>query len=63
MAIDPVTLVTDERIEMTRWELHDLVVQIVRNYLEQKGHRLMSWQGNPDVDPAIWFVGDSDRPQ
>jgi hypothetical protein len=19
----------------------------------------MSWQGNPSVDPSIWFVGDS----
>jgi hypothetical protein len=23
----------------------------------------MSWQGNPDVDPAIWFIGDSKKPE
>jgi hypothetical protein len=23
----------------------------------------MSWQGNPDVDPAIWFVGDPLGPE
>jgi hypothetical protein len=23
----------------------------------------MSWQGNPDVDPAIWFIGKTKRPE
>jgi hypothetical protein len=23
----------------------------------------MSWQGNPEVDPSIWFVGDSQEPE
>jgi hypothetical protein len=58
-AIDPAALVTDEQIEMTDWEVHDLAVQIVRDHLESKlGHQLMSTNGNPDVDPSIWFVGD-----
>jgi len=30
--IDPVALVTAEDIEMTPWELHDMAVQIVRDY-------------------------------
>ena len=62
-AIDPHALVTDEPIEMTDWELHDMAVQVVREHLQQQGFKLMSWQGNPDVDPSIWFVGKSGRPE
>ncbi len=61
--IDPIPLVTDELIEMTDWELHDFAVQIVRKNLEQQGYKLMSWQSNPQVNPAIWFVGDSGGPE
>ena len=56
--IDPGPLVTDEKIEMTNWELQDFAVQVVRHELEKCGRKLMSWQGNPEVDPSIWFVGD-----
>jgi len=56
--IDPVALVSDARIEMTDWELQDFAVQIVRQQLEAEGRRLMSWQGNPAVDPSLWYVGD-----
>lgn len=61
--VNPFVLVTDEKIEVTRWELHDFAVQVVRHHLEKDGYELMSWQGNPDVDPAIWFVGDSKQPE
>jgi hypothetical protein len=57
--IDPAALVTDEEIEMTDWELHDFAVQVVRDHIvKDLGHQLMSSQGNPGVDPSIWFVGD-----
>ena len=61
--VDPFTLVTDEKIEMSSWEVHDMAVQIVRDHLAEQGYELMSWQGNPEVDPAIWFVGDSKGPE
>ena len=61
--IDPVSLVTDDKIEMTLWELHDMAVQVVRDYLAEQGYRLMSWQGSPDVDPSIWFIGESKGPE
>ncbi len=61
--VDPPALVTDERIAMTRWELHDLGVQLVRGELGKQGRRLLSWQGNPDVDPSVWFVGASGKPE
>ncbi len=58
-SIDPAVLVTDENIVMTNWELHDFALQIVRDHITQKlGYELMSSQGNPKVDPSIWFVGD-----
>lgn len=57
--INPILLVTDAKIEMTAWELQDFAVQVVRDQLLKEGYKLMSWQGNPNVDPAIWFVGDS----
>ena len=61
--IDPISFVTDEKIEMTQWEVHDMAVQVVRDYLKNEGFEMMSWQGNPEVDPAIWFVGKTKRPE
>ncbi len=61
--LDPVTLITDEKIEMSAWEKHDMAVQVVREYLGKQGYELMSWQGNPEVDPSIWFIGDSKKPE
>lgn len=57
-AIHPPALVTDGQIEMSDWELHDFAVQVVRDTLVREGRELMSSQGNPLVDPSIWFVGD-----
>lgn len=57
--IDPIALVYDEKIEMTDWELHDFAVQMVRDMLEKEGREVMSWCGNPGVDPAIWFIGEA----
>ena len=58
--INPINLISDEKIEMTDWEIHDFAVQVVRDHVTEKlGHKLMSSQGNPDVDPSIWFVGEN----
>ncbi len=61
--IAPVALVTDQKIEMTPWEVHDMAVQVVRDQLDKQGFELMSWQGNPEVDPSIWLIGQSKRPE
>jgi hypothetical protein len=55
--VDPVACITDELIPMTDWELQDFAVQVVRQSLEKDGHELMSWAGDPGIDPSIWFVG------
>ena len=61
--INPVSLITEEKIPTTDWEVHDFAVQVVRGTLVEEGYELMSWQGNPNADPAIWFVGDSKGPE
>jgi hypothetical protein len=61
--VDPISLITEEKIEMTDWELHDFAVQVVRDKLTNEGYELLSSQGNPWVDPSIWFVGDSSGPE
>jgi hypothetical protein len=58
--INPVSLVTGEKIEMADWELHDFAVQIVRDFVDKElGYQLMSSQGNPRVNPSMWFVGEN----
>lgn len=61
--VNPVAFVTDQLIEMTLFEIHDAAVQVVREYLVKQGYELMSWQGNPNVDPSVWFIGDSKGPE
>jgi len=61
--IDPLILVTNEDIETTEWELQDFAVQVVRDKIEKDGFNLMSWQGNPAVDPSVWFLGKSKEPE
>lgn len=57
-AVNPPGLISEELIEMTDWEVHDFAVQVVRDWLKGEGRQLMSSQGNPQVDPSIWFVGE-----
>jgi hypothetical protein len=61
--IDPVALVTDQKIEMTPWEVQDMAVQVVRDHLYEQGFQLMSWQSNVEVNPSIWFVGKTKGPE
>lgn len=56
--LNPISLATEEKIEMTDWELQDFAVLVVRNDIEKSGKRLMSWQSDPRVNPSIWFEGD-----
>lgn len=55
--INPVEQITNEKIEITDWELQDFAVQVVRDSLRAEGKEVMSTQGNPEIDPSIWFVG------
>jgi len=55
---DPLAFVSDKKIEMTDWEVHDVAVTSVVQQLERQDEfRLLSSQGNPGVDPSFWFAG------
>jgi len=60
-SIDPADMVTNEKIEMTRWETQDFAVQIVKRSLEEHGHKILSWAGDPEINPSIWYVGKSGK--
>lgn len=47
---------------MTNWELHDFGVQHVRGQMGKEGRKIMSYHGNPYLDPSLWFVG-ADGPE
>ena len=55
----PPDLVTDEKIEMTDWELHDFAIQVVRQNLIQSGESVTAWNSNPELQPSIWLGGDA----
>lgn len=58
-SVDPLSLITDERIVMTDWEVHDFAVQVVREHIvDELGFKLRSSQSDPEVHPAIWFEGE-----
>lgn len=56
--VEPPALVNNALIEMTDWEIHDFAVQIVAAHIKENGRQIMSIQGNPGVNPSIWFIGD-----
>ena len=56
--IDPPSLVTDGDTVITDWELHDFAVQTVRRHLKDEGLTVVSWAGDPEVDPSLWIERD-----
>lgn len=54
---DPVSVITSAEVDMTEWEVRDFAVQVVRADLERRGLKVTSAQGNPGVDPSLWFAG------
>ncbi len=56
--LDPFPLVGREAVVMSDFEIQDFAVQIVLKELEKAGHKILSAQGSPDLDPSIWFADD-----
>lgn len=56
--VDPLKLVTNEKIEMSDWEVHDYAVQVVRDKMHEAGAKIASWQGYLGTDPSIWFSSE-----
>lgn len=52
----PAEMVSEERILMTAWEIHDVGVQVARQHLADNGWTVTSWQSDMEVNPSI-FAG------
>ena len=61
--VDPFTLVTDERIPMTPWEIHSMGMQVVVQHLEQEGFEVTMFQDDPNIDPTLWFQNKHGEPE
>jgi hypothetical protein len=59
LPVNPFELKSDIPIEMTDWELHDFAVTIIREEFEKAGIEVIEWFSNPDIDPSLWFVGET----
>lgn len=54
-AIDPPSLVSDELIEMSDWEVHDFAIQNVASQIEKSSGAVFSKQPSLHIDPSVWF--------
>lgn len=53
--IAPLNLASNEKTIMSKWELSNFAIQIVRNDLEKEGNEILSFCDLPEVNPQIWF--------
>ncbi|VVS99696.1 conserved hypothetical protein [Sphingomonas aurantiaca] len=58
ISVDPMQLLSNVKIEMTDWELHDFAVQVVTNAIKNDGKNVIASLADPAVDPSVWFEGD-----
>ena len=59
--IYPDKLVTDEKIEISQWEMRNIGIKFILNYLKTKGYTIVSHQDTLEVDPQIWFKNLDDK--
>ena len=59
--VDPVALISDEKIEISDWELQDFCVQVVRDKISDGGGTILSWNSNPEVTPNLFFVDEQEK--
>lgn len=57
--LDPTDLVLDELIEISDWEVHDFALQVLVNFIQEKGDVIISKQSSLHNDPSIWFRDDN----
>ncbi len=57
--LNPCDIASDEKVEMSDWEVYDFSVQIVSNYISENIGDVKNAQSNPEIFPAIWFETDS----
>jgi len=53
--IHPETIASDERTPMSKWELNNFAIQVVRQYIEKDGDKILSFCDVLGVEPQVWF--------
>jgi hypothetical protein len=53
--IDPFNVASNKKTLMSKWELSNFAIQIVRKELEKEGNQILSFCDLPEVNPHIWF--------
>jgi hypothetical protein len=61
LPIKPEDFVTDERIEMSEWELRSMAIQIVRDTITKEGGEVLSFTDVLGVDPQVWFQDNAGK--
>jgi hypothetical protein len=61
LPIDPSDLVTDERMEMSEWEMMNMSIQIVRQAITADGCNVLSFSDAPGIDPQVWFENEAGK--
>ncbi|MDB3932959.1 hypothetical protein N9393_01355 [Luminiphilus sp.] len=59
--IDPPTHVTPARVEITEWELQDLAVDHVCEFLRRGGCEIQSRSSDPRIVPSIFYSRDGEQ--
>lgn len=54
----PDNLVSDKKIEMSQWELHNFAIMQTRFMLKQQDFKVVSFQNVIGVDPQLWFLDE-----
>lgn len=58
----PDQLISDDKIPMSEWELHNFAIQVVRQQIEgNKLGTILSFSDVIGIDPQIWFVDDQGK--
>lgn len=55
----PQWIATDEKIEMSKWELQNWGITIVMDDLEKMGNKILSFTDAPEIFPQLWFEDES----
>jgi hypothetical protein len=53
--INPLLVAKEELTKMSKWELSNFAIQIVRNDIKKEGNEVLSFCDLPEVNPQIWF--------
>lgn len=53
--LQPEKMATNERTPLSKWELNNFAIQVVRQYIEDNGDKICSFCDMIGIEPQIWF--------